>query len=207
MTKISLSAVILAGGDSKRMGTNKALLKLEGKNLLDHVFDKLYDFFSEIVIVTDRPHEFTSLSAKLTEDIFVQEEKNALRGIHAGLTVSANPSSFVIGCDMPFLSLSLIKYMSRFALEFDAVVPRVGEYYQPLFAFYNKTVLNLITTRLEKKRFKIVDLYPELKIKEIEEETIRFYDPHYLSFSNINTNEDFNRAQKQYGSHSSVRKV
>ncbi|MDO9534730.1 MAG: molybdenum cofactor guanylyltransferase [Bacillota bacterium] len=203
MTKLSLSAVILAGGDSKRMGTNKAFLRLEGKNLIDHVFYKLYDLFSEIVIVTDRPDEFAYLSAKLTGDIFVQEEKNALRGIHAGLTASTNLSGFVVGCDMPFLSLSLIKYMSGFALDFDVVVPRVGEYNQPLFAFYNKTALNLITTRLENKRFKIVDLYQELKTKEIEEETIRYFDPHLLSFSNINTKEDFNRAKIQYGSHSS----
>jgi molybdenum cofactor guanylyltransferase len=197
--KLSLSAVILAGGDSKRMGTNKALLRLEGKNLIDHVFYKLNDIFSEIIIVTDRPDEFAYLPARLTGDIFVQEEKNALRGIHAGLTVCANQSAFVSGCDMPFLSLPLIKYMSGFALDFDAVVPRVGDYNQPLFAFYNKTALNLITTRLENKKFKIVDLYPELKTKEIDEETIRVYDPHFLSFSNINTKEDFNRVQKQYG--------
>jgi len=198
VTKLSLSAVILAGGDSKRMGTNKALLQLEGKNLIDHVFFKLYDLFSEIVIVTDRPNEFAYLPAKLTGDIFVQEDKNALRGIHAGLTVSANPSCFVVGCDMPFLSLSLVEHMSRFALDFDAVVPRLDDYHQPLFAFYNKSALNLITTRLENKRFKIVDLYSELKTKEIEEEIIRALDPYLLSFSNINTKEDFITAQKQY---------
>jgi molybdopterin-guanine dinucleotide biosynthesis protein A len=196
--KLSLTAVLLAGGDSKRMGTNKAFLALEGRNLVDIVFEKLDSLFSEVIVVTDRLDEFAYLPARVTTDLLNEGEKNALRGIHAGLTLSSHSSCFAVACDMPFLALSLIHCMSRFAGEFDVVVPRIGPYYQPLFAFYNKTTLEVINRQLENKKLKIVDFYSGLRLKEIGEETVRSFDPHMLSFYNINTKEDYLMAKKFY---------
>lgn len=198
MEKLSFSAVILAGGDSKRMGTNKAFLKLDGQNIIDIVFEKLAGFFKEVIVVTDRPKEFGYLPARLTTDFINEGEKNALRGIQAGLTVSSFFSSFVVACDMPFLSLPLVNYMSSFAEDFDVVVPRIGPYYEPLFAFYNKKALGTINCHLEKKKFKIFDLYSVLNVKEISEQKVSFFDPKKLSFFNINTKEDFLTAKKFY---------
>jgi molybdopterin-guanine dinucleotide biosynthesis protein A len=194
--KLSFSAVLLAGGDSKRMGTNKAFLALEGRNLVDIVFEKLDSLFKEVIVVTDRLDEFAYLPARLTTDLVNEGDKNALRGIQAGLTLSSYSSSFVIACDMPFLALPLIHYMSRFAGEFDIVVPRVGHYYQPLFAFYNKTTLEVINRQLGDKKLKIVAFYSGLHLKEIGEDIVRFFDPHMLSFYNINTKEEFLMAKK-----------
>jgi molybdenum cofactor guanylyltransferase len=196
--KLLLSAVLLAGGNSKRMGRNKAFLKLEGRKLLDIVFEKMQSLFSEVIVVTDCLEEFKYLPAKLTMDLFNEGEKSALRGIHAGLTASSYPSSFIIGCDMPFLSLPLIRYMSRFATQFDVVVPRERGYYQPLFAFYKKETLDIILDRLQKNKLKITDLYSSLKIKEVDEETVKFFDPCLLSFFNINTKEDYFHIQNNH---------
>ena len=198
MTKLPFSAVVLAGGDSKRMGTNKAFLRLEGNNLIDLVFNKVNSLFAETIVVTDRVEELAYLPAKLTKDLFTGVEKNALRGIHAGLTVSSYPASFVIACDMPLFSLSLISYMSKYATKYDVVVPRHGEHFQPLFAFYNKTTLNLILKRLKEKRLKISDLYRSLCIKEISEETVKIFDPHLFSFNNINTKDDYFNLKDDY---------
>lgn len=196
--KLSLSAVVLAGGDSKRMGTNKAFLKLDGQNLIDIVFERLDRLFREIIIVTDRLDEFAYLPAKLTTDFVKDGEKNPLRGIQAGLTVSCYTSAFVVACDMPYLNLPLIQYMSRFAKDFDVVVPRIGCFYEPLFAFYNKTTLEVINSHLEKKIFKIFDFYATLNIKEIDEHTVKIFDPEMLSFYNINTREDYLKAKKLF---------
>jgi molybdopterin-guanine dinucleotide biosynthesis protein A len=198
VTKLPLSAVILAGGDSKRMGTNKAFLRLEDSNLIDLVFNRVNSLFAETIVVSDRLEELAYLPAKLTKDLYTGVEKSALRGIHAGLTVSSYPASFVIGCDMPFFSLSLINYMSRFAIQYDVVVPRHGEHFQPLFAFYNKTTLDLILERLKENKLKISDLYRSLRIKDIGEDTIKEFDPHFFSFNNINTRDDYYKLKKNF---------
>jgi molybdopterin-guanine dinucleotide biosynthesis protein A len=196
--KLSFSAILLAGGDSKRMGMNKAFLKLGKERLIDIAFRKLDNLFSEVVIVADRWQELSYLPARFTGDLFKNGQKCALRGLHAGLSLSNSPSSFVMGCDMPFLSLSLIRYMSRFATDFDVVVPRLGEYHQPLFAFYKKSILGIITQRLEEKKLRLTGLYPYLNIKEIGEETVKHFDPQMLSFYNVNTQENYHRAKKLY---------
>ncbi len=194
----SLSAVILAGGDSKRMGTNKAFLTLDGKPLVELVFRKLESIFDEILIVTDRVEEFRYLNGKIVSDILHVGEKNALRGIHSGLFHASSQACFFIGCDMPFISRSLIGHMSKHALNYDAVIPCVGGYFQPLFAFYNRGILDLIASFLEEKNFKVTAFYSEIKIREIDEKTITSYDPEMISFFNINTPLDYEKAKKLY---------
>jgi len=194
--KLSLSAILLAGGKSKRMGINKAFLKIGDRTFIDIIYQKMNELFSEIIVVTDVPQKISHLKARITSDLLRKGEKNALRGIHAGLSVAANPACFVIGCDMPFLSISLIKYMSQFALDYDVVVPLLEGYFQPLFAFYNTRTLSLIEQSLKEERYKISDLYPHFHLKEISEEIVKKHDPSLVSFTNINSPADFRSIQK-----------
>jgi molybdopterin-guanine dinucleotide biosynthesis protein A len=191
--KLSFSAVLLAGGESKRMGMKKAFLKIGEETFIEIIHRRLEKLFSETIVVTDLPQEFTHLSARLTTDIIQDGAKNSLRGIHAGLSVASYPACFVIGCDMPFFSLALVEYMSQFALDYEVVVPSLEGYYQPLFAFYHKKSLGLIEQRLIEKRYKIHDLLAHFHLKAIEEEAIREYDPSLLSFNNINSPEDYRK--------------
>ncbi|NMB34883.1 MAG: molybdenum cofactor guanylyltransferase [Firmicutes bacterium] len=197
-SKLPFTAVLLAGGESKRMGMDKVFLKLGKERLIDLVFRKLNKLFAEVIIVTDRRRELSYLPANITEDLFGEGPKCALRGIHAGLSLATNASSFIVGCDMPFISPPLIRYMSRFALEFDVVVPYLGEHYQPLFAFYRKEILDNITWHLQEDKLKLTGIYPHLRVKCIEEKTIRSFDPLMLSFHNLNTKENYFQAQKLY---------
>lgn len=194
---LPFSAIILAGGDSKRMGTKKAFLKIGKRSLVEIVFYKLKQLFSEVIIVSDNDNfsKFDHLKgAVVTEDFFKEEEKSALRGIQAGLAASTNNSNFITACDTPFLSLPLIEYMSIFAHDYDVVVPSIEEYYQPLFAFYHSNLFNSVTAALREKRYKVSALYSGLKVKEIEKESIKFYDPSLSSFYNINTKEAYLKA-------------
>lgn len=191
---MDLSAVILAGGDSKRMGTNKALLTLDNVCLIDMIVEKLTANFREVLIVTDNGRDFQHLNAVIVKDIIKQGEKNALRGVHAGLFHASSPAAFFVACDMPFLSSPLIHFMSKYALEYDAVVPRVGGYFQPLFAFYHRRILERITRSLEQQSFKITDFYAGLNMKEIDEASIQLFDPGMRSFFNINTRKDYEQA-------------
>jgi len=188
-------AIILAGGDSKRMGRPKAFLDFNGRSLIRLMVDRLSTLFKEITVVTDRPELYNDLPVVLAGDILQHQGKSPLRGIHAGLSRNEHPYQFVVACDMPFLNLDLIRYMSRFAPGYDVVVPHLGkEYYQPLHAFYKRTCIGVIEKQVSQGRFKVNDLYRNLKVKFITPAEIARYDPGHDSFININTWEDYEQA-------------
>lgn len=192
------TAIILAGGESKRFGEPKALLKFDDKLIVEIIVNKLQEFFSEIIIVTDDTEPLRHLPVILTEDILADCKKSSLRGLHAGLKTSTSAYNFVIACDMPFVNLLLIKYMHSIIPECDAVIPRVGEYLQPLYAFYHKECVDTIEKCLLAGKFKIIDLYRILKIRYIEKEDIQRIDPEQKAFFNINTDVDFEIARKMF---------
>ena len=92
--KLSLSAILLAGGENKRMGIKKAFLKIGDKTFIDIIHQKMHELFAEIIVVTDISQDFSHLHARITTDIIQDGKKNALRGIHAGLSVASNPGLF-----------------------------------------------------------------------------------------------------------------
>lgn len=190
-------AVILAGGDSKRLGQPKALLDFCGYTIIEVMIENLSSFFQELTIITDRPDLYSGLNVRLKEDLIVVQGKSPLRGIHAGLSSSNLPFQFISACDMPFLNLDLINYMYEFAPDYDAVVPRIGSYFQPLHAFYSRNCVPVIERQLGKERFKITEFYKHLKVRYIEEGEILRFDPNQESFMNINTWSDYERALKK----------
>lgn len=187
-------AVILAGGDSKRLGRPKALLDFNGLSLIELIIKRLNPFFRQITVVTDRPELFSGLPIRLSDDIIKLDQKSPLRGIHAGLKTLDLPYQFVTACDMPFLNLEMIKYMARFAADFDAVVPLIGNYYQPLHAFYSRCCAEMIEKQLRCGSYKVSDLYKKLNIRFLSAEEIMRFDPEQKSFFNINTWSDYERA-------------
>lgn len=192
------TAIILAGGESKRFGQPKALLRFGDKLIIEIIIEKLQEFFPEIIIVTDHPDPLRHLPVILTGDILTDCNKSSLRGLHAGLKTSSGAYNFVIACDMPFVNLLLIKYMHSIIPECDAVIPRVGEYVQPLYAFYLKEYVGTIEKHLLAGKFKIIELYRNLKIRYIEKEEIQRIDPDQKAFFNINTDVDFEIARQIY---------
>lgn len=189
-------AVILAGGDSKRLGRPKAWLDFYGQPLVEVVVERLSSLFDEITVVTDKPGQYSHLGVRLTGDRLTGQLKSPLRGIHAGLLSSGRPGQFVVACDMPFINIDLVRYMALYAAEYDAVVPRIGEYYQPLHAFYSRSCAGLIEKQLQGGSYKIIDFYGALRIKHIGPAEIKRFDPDQLSFTNINTRADYERALK-----------
>lgn len=192
--KIKRGAVILAGGDSKRLGRPKGLLDFNGQTLIGLVAGKLLEFFQEITVVTDRPDLYEFLPARITGDLLTENQKSSLRGIHAGLSASNLPYQFVAACDLPFLNLELIKYMSGFAPDFDAVVPRIGSYYQPLHAFYKRSCIDIIERQVRSGHYKVTDFYDHIKIKFITLPEVQRFDPEQQAFININTWNDYEQA-------------
>ncbi|HHX87652.1 MAG TPA: molybdenum cofactor guanylyltransferase [Firmicutes bacterium] len=190
-------AIVLAGGDSRRIGQPKTLLKLNGETLLERVISLLKPCFSQITLVTDCGHLYEHLAVNITRDLFTGQNKNPLRGIHAGLLASTLPCQFVVACDMPFLNIDLIKYMGLAALEYDVVVPKVGPYYQPLHAYYSRACIKIVERQMLNRDFKITNFYSQLNIRTVGLNEITKFDPDQSSFFNVNTWDDFYRAKEK----------
>jgi len=189
------NAIILAGGDSKRIGYPKSTLKLGEQTLIEIIVNKLKAIFEEIIVVTDTPELFCELPVKLTSDFFCGVKKNSLRGIHAGLCATDTERNFVVACDMPFINSGLVNLLYNYSVDYQVVVPYLNGHFQPLFAFYQRSCLQSIEESLQKGDFKIINFYPEVKVKLILENEINSVDPEHLSFYNINTINDYKKAQ------------
>lgn len=190
-----MTAVILAGGENKRTGLNKALLKLNGQSLMETIIGKLRNLFKEVIIVSSYPREYEHLNLKVVKDLIPQ--KGPLGGIYSGLSFSKSSHSFVVACDMPFINPDLIRYMKVRIDDSDVLIPKTREGYEPLHAFYSKNCLDVIRKQLDSEAsLKIVDFFDQVKVKYIEEEEVRKFDPDGLSFFNINTSGDLNKARQ-----------
>jgi len=116
--------------------------------------------------------------------------KGPLVGLYTALHNSPAPYVFVMACDMPYPSPVLIRHLLAKAPGREAVVPRRGEYIEPLFAVYSRDIGERIRARIEGGRLKIHQLIQELDVQYVEEDEIAACDPRFRSFFNINTPED-----------------
>jgi len=190
-----LTAIILAGGKSSRIGVdkNKAMLKLNGKYLLDIVISKLKRITGDIIIVGP-PEKYPSYK-QVVPDLFNQ--KGLLVGLYSGLKASTSRYNLVVGCDMPFLNVELLQYMGDKIDSNDIIIPRYAKsYVEPLCAIYSKDCLEVIKKNIGDGILSIRRIFPYLKVRYIEEEEIKRVDSDFNSFFNINYKEDFIRAEE-----------
>ena len=193
----SMTSIILAGGKSLRLGRSKLLETIEGKSLIQWVVDRLAILSTEIIIATAHGEAIPCSSAvriKTVADIY--PGKGPLGGIHSGLIASSSPRAIVVGCDTPFLSVSLLEYMAQISSTFDIVVPRIKDKLEPLCAVYSKNCVAPIQELLEQDERQIRRLFSMVKVKYVEEDEINRFDPEHLSFFNINSQDDLERARK-----------
>ncbi len=192
----SLTAIILAGGKSSRMGSdkNKSMLRLNGKYLIDIVRSKLKCVVGDNIIIVGPPERYLSYK-QVVPDFFSQ--KGPLVGIYSGLSISPSQYNIVVGCDMPFLEIKLLQYMTENINSNDIVIPRYGDgYIEPLCAIYSKKCLETIERNLAEHIFSVRAIFPHLKVKFVEDEEIKKYDPEFYSFFNINYKKDIIEAEK-----------
>lgn len=208
------TGVILAGGMNMRFGgRNKALAEIDGKTILDRTLAAFGDLFPETMVVTNTPLAHLSCSNLLVTDII--SLRTPLAGLHAALNYAKSPYIFVTACDTPFLSTALIEaVLANMDAKHDIVVPDAANGLQPLCAVYARTCLAPIEKQLQeasattpenagapRKRIlnqglKILNFFDRVRVKIISEQTLRRVDPDLLSFFNVNTPEDFARAEQ-----------
>jgi molybdopterin-guanine dinucleotide biosynthesis protein A len=188
----SVTAVILAGGKSSRMGQNKALLSIEGKTLIERIGEILSTIFSKIVLSTASQNAYPQL--QLPEVVDRYPQTGPLGGITSVLE-SGLPEIFCVGCDMPFLNQNLIEYQCSISYCCDAVIPVWNNHPQVLHGLYRKNLLPAFHNGLSEEQYKITDWLEEAEVCYILEDEIRRFDPAGLSFRNINTPDDYKSLQ------------
>jgi molybdopterin-guanine dinucleotide biosynthesis protein A len=192
-----MTIIILAGGKSLRLGRSKALQIIEGKTLIQWMIDRLTTLSTEIIIATAHGEAIPCSSAvKMKTVADTYPGKGPLVGIYSGLIASSTSRAIVVGCDTPFLSVGLLEYMTQICSTFDVVVPRINNKLEPLCAVYSKHCASSIQSLLEQDELRIRKLFSMVKVKYIEEDEINRFDPEHLSFFNINSQADLERARE-----------
>ena len=139
------------------MGADKAFLKLAGVPMIEHVLNALRSVVGRIIIVTNSPEAYSSYDARVVVD--VSDKRGSLIGIYTGLLHSTDEYNMVVACDMPFLNSRLISYMTGLGGEYDVVIPRTGEFVEPLHAVYCRRLLPVIEKRIEQGDMQIKGIF------------------------------------------------
>jgi molybdopterin-guanine dinucleotide biosynthesis protein A len=188
-------SIILAGGKSSRLGRNKALQIIGGKTLIQWVVDRLATLSTEIIIATARGEPIPcSSTARIRTVADTHPGRGPLAGIYSGLVASSGSRAIVVGCDTPFLNVSLLQYMSQICSTCGLVIPRIEGKVEPLCAVYSKDCVAPIGQLLKQNELKIIELFRMVTVRYIEEDEIDSFDPEHLSFFNINSQADLDRA-------------
>ncbi len=190
------TAVVLAGGKSSRMGRPKSLLLFDGEPLIVHIVRALKHIFAETVVVAAPGQELPDLPAVLVRDEVAHQ--GPVGGIYYGLKAAGGKFCFVTSCDVPFLNHALIAHFTSQISNYDVVVPFWEDRFQPLHAVYRTSVLPLLKAQLDRRELRPVYLFDKVKTCKIEEAAIRHFDPKGLSFLNMNTPDDYERALQRW---------
>lgn len=191
-----VSAAILAGGLSSRMGQNKALLEVGGQPIVERVLARVREVVSgEVMIIANEREPYQYLGLPVYRDII--PHKGPLGGLYTALSHSGEDHALVVSCDQPFLSVPLMDYLVGLRSEYDVVVPLNRDGYpQSMYAVYSRGCIEPIRRRLAADRLKVIGFYPDVRVREVAGEEIDQFDPERLSFFNVNTPEDLEEAQR-----------
>jgi len=191
-----MTGVILAGGESTRMGKNKAFIEINGKRIIDRTVSLFREIFDDVLLVTNMPLDYIELKVRIVTDLV--PGKGSLGGIYTGLFFSYSPKAFFVGCDMPFLDRRVIQYFLSLAQTADIVVQRTKDYWQPLHAIYPRTLLKPIERLLQQGELKIIKTYQGMRVREVTGEELKRFDPDLHTLSNFNTPEELKKLLETY---------
>jgi molybdopterin-guanine dinucleotide biosynthesis protein A len=189
-----VSAVILAGGRSRRLGVDKALLKLDGEWVLARIANALASLSDDLLAVIDDQDKVGHPGLRTVADML--RGLGPLGGIYSGLRAMRHEHGLFVACDMPLLDLNLLRYMVSLSINFDVVIPRIGDNVEPLHAVYSKACTTPVADLLERGDLRIVHFFPRVRVRYVEQAEIDAFDPQHWSFFNINTAHDLKRARQ-----------
>ena len=184
---MSVSAAIMAGGKSKRMGQDKAWIELDGEPLIRRVANVLAQVADEVIVVANDP-KYATLGLRVVPDRF--PDGGALGGIATGVSAATHDRVLVAACDMPFLSAEVWRVLLDHRYEADVVIPKIGGEFETLHALYTKACVAPMERALAAGKMRVISFFDEVRVQPIEERELRIADPTLRSFTNVNTPEE-----------------
>lgn len=191
-----LSLVIQAGGESRRIGRDKALLPFLGQPLILRPLTRLASVADEVLVTSNQPEKFGFLGIRPIPDLL--PGRGALGGLYTALNAASHPFVAVVACDMPFASAALFAYELIVLRESgaDAVVPRTTTGTEPFHAIYKREpCLPHIRAVLQAGKQRVDAWFNEVNIHYLKPDEIQSYDSDGLAFLNINTLEELKEAE------------
>jgi molybdopterin-guanine dinucleotide biosynthesis protein A len=189
-----VSVAILAGGQSRRMGQDKALLPLGGRSVIERVIERVLPLSDDVTIITDLPGKYRHLGYRMVGDVY--PGKGSLGGIYTAIHAAQYVYCVVVACDMPLLNTDLLAYLAGLAPGFDVVVPRIEGFPETMHAVYGKGCLEPIQQQLLADQLKIIGFFDDVRVRYVEYDEVSRFDPTFRSFININTPDDWERVRR-----------
>lgn len=195
-----VTAAILSGGKSSRMGENKSLMKVGGKTVIERTIELLNPLFSKVVLITNEPEAYGFLNLETFRDVY--PGKGPLAGIHSALVNSGTDKCFVISCDIPLMKSEMIEYLIDYPADKMITIARANGFIQQLCGVYHKNCIpeaeNILSIEAvseirapeqRKRRCSVLELIDKLGAAIIDAEGLPFYtdDMYY----NMNRKEEF----------------
>ena len=192
-----LTIVIQAGGESRRMGQDKALLPFLGRPLILRVLERVQPLADEILVTTNRPEAYGFLNLPLIPDLI--PGRGALGGVYTAVKSANQPLVAIVACDMPFASPALFAAERDILLssQVDLAIPHTGEGTEPFHAVYRReTCLPAIEAAIHADKWRVDAWFSQVKVHLLRAEEIQRYDPQMLCFRNVNTPEELQEAEE-----------
>jgi len=199
---LSASAIILAGGQSRRMGRPKAALIFGNCTVLERLITELRDSFDDILVIAapaqSEPFPIEHLLRTAPSSVRLLRDRTSYQGaavaLARGLAAAANDVAFICSCDLPLLQAEVVRALYGMLNGYEAVIPHIGGKPQPLCAVYRRKVAAVIETQLASGERRLTRIAANLNAYRPAELQLRQIDHELLSFVNINTPEDYSRA-------------
>jgi len=190
------SVVIQAGGESRRMGQDKALLPFLGEPLIERVINRVGPLADELLITTNNPKDYKIFNVPLFQDIL--PGIGALGGLYTALSVCRYHFVIVVACDMPFVNADILEmsFDKLQANNADVVIPKTANGFEPFHAVYRReTCLPAIKSAIQNGEKRLISWFSKVNILSIHESQLLIHDPRHIAFMNLNTRQDFVNAE------------
>jgi molybdopterin-guanine dinucleotide biosynthesis protein A len=189
-----LTVAILAGGQSARMGTDKAFVHVLGRPLIEDILAQTAGRGAETILITNRPDDYAYLGVPLFGDL--RPGTGALGGLFTAVSCAGQPHVLAVACDMPFAVPALLDHLIRLIPEGDAVVPRLAGEAEPFRAVYSRACLPAMAAALDAGKRRVISFFDAVRVRWVDDAEVERYDPQRLSFYNVNTPDELAAARR-----------
>jgi len=195
MMEIDVTGVLLAGGNSRRMGEDKRYLVVGEQTLLERGLAVLRSIFQEVLVVIAQDSLPFNVDARVVRDLV--PDCGSLGGLYTGLTQATTPYIFVVACDMPFLDPAVITQFTSRRASADIVMAKLAARLHPMHALYSKGCLPVLEQMIRARQLKIQEMvsHSSLHVRYVTDADLLTIDPSGRSFQNVNTPADLEVAR------------